>query len=261
MNPHHVLLISHRRSGTHLTIDLIRNNFVDYAQPYVSLNEVLKGNVHSYSNNFLDEIDRNPRIFKSHSDSNYLSFHQHQPWIGEFYHQLIENVKLIYVYREPKDTLTSLYFHYLSSDPNILTGSINDFIFSINEYHQETYKGILNRIEYWNYHIEGWLKYRNRILFVRFEDIILNYEKTVLLIAKYLNSNIKSNIVDVRLNDSTIVVKKNNSVVTGNKIHFTSVNFRGGEIGGYAKHLNNETICKINHLANPLYNKLSKGSK
>lgn len=258
MHTPHILLVTHRRSGTHLTIDLLRNNFIEYGKPYISLNEIMKKNNSDYVNKFSKRIQSSPRIFKSHSDINYYGFHQ-QPSIIELYKHLLNKAKIIYVVREPKDTLTSLYFHYLKYKPEYAAMSVNDFIFSVNEYHVESYTGNLNRVEYWKYHVDGWAN-RSDILLLSFDDIISNYHQVVAKISNYLNLQPREKILDVRLNQFSFVPEKNNKpVLIDGGIHYTTESFRAGEIEGYLKHLSPATIDRVNDSIADFYNKIVNG--
>lgn len=255
MEAPHILLITHRRSGTHLTIDLLRNNFQDYSQPYISINEIMKRNDEVYTTKFAKRMGKTPRIFKSHSDINYQAFHK-QPALVDLYRELVNNSKLIYVYREPKDTLTSLFFHYKKYRQDYANMKIDEFVISENDYHTDSYFTKLNRVEYWKYHIEGWLKFKGNILFIAFEEIISDFENVILRIGKFINSNPKSTLVDIRLNDNSIPIEKNNKPIVDNNIHFTTENFRGGEIGSYKNNLSIETIRKIDESTKYFYDSL-----
>jgi hypothetical protein len=194
-----VLIVSHRRSGTHLLIDAIINNFSSFSnskRPYRSLDFLEK--------NFLDQnlfaklrkdlLDRDPVLFKSHSHQDFSEFYNNLnkfPWMKE----LFLNSKIIYVFREPKNVLLSL-FHHLRKQESYITDNFSLFIRQLNHYHSLSYIGEKTYVEYWNFHCTSWIN--EKILFVSFEQMLKNYVSTLKSVETYIQSELDKNIIDVR---------------------------------------------------------------
>ncbi len=83
-----LLILSHQRSGTHLTIDLIRNNFLNYSQPYISFNNFLEPHDSKFDEKIQSRLDNQTQVFKSHADINYKSYYRN----SDFAVELISNL-------------------------------------------------------------------------------------------------------------------------------------------------------------------------
>ena len=78
---------------------------------------------------------------------------------------LVESSKIIYIHRDGRDVLTSLYFYAKKYRSEITEMSFSDFIRMDNDFDGDTYQKSLNRIEYWKFHVSNWFKVKNSIIF------------------------------------------------------------------------------------------------
>ncbi len=220
-----VIVVSARRGGTHLLVDLIVNNF-----GYESINK----NYLDYTkfewpglNGLKGWMDNGNKVTWTHSH-NYRSFYKHDHSIDlgdeEKLQKIFSESKIILVYRDIRDIMTSCYHR-----PHIKNKytSFSDFYenFDFNGY--ET----LNK-EYDNFsdllidYYKNWFSvYMSKELLdldmevISFEEIINEYDSSVNKIAKFLGQPI-SKPVDVRLP---------NKNTTG--IKYTTLDFRSGQVG------------------------------
>ena len=160
-NPIELLVFSHRRSGTHLTLDSIVQNFSCYRAGFANFDT--------------DRFVESKSIYKSHMTAlearNFLS----------------PEHKVIYVFRDCRDVMVSLYYYEQSFDSEVEKMPFKEFVFSANRYQTDDYEGTLNRIEYWKFHAESWLgNPQGRILFVGFDDFKNRFEATVSRISSFL---------------------------------------------------------------------------
>ena len=94
----------------------------------------------------------------------------------EFVENLLENSKVIYVYRDGRDVLVSLY-HYIRGFREDLP-EFSDFIRMPNDF--DPYYRSVNRVEYWKEHVEGWLGRSNLdIVTVSYEQLHADYVSTI----------------------------------------------------------------------------------
>lgn len=146
-----ILVVSHRRSGTHWVIDSLRNNFPDVEYQFYNLDQISKN--HQYYipvSKFTGKISKTSKhlILKSHMTAQLTPF---EPDEREFVKELLKNNKVIYVFRDGRDVLVSLYY-YMQGYRNDLP-QFSDFIRMKNDF--DRYYDSVNRIEYWKEHVAG----------------------------------------------------------------------------------------------------------
>jgi len=173
-----VVVASHRRSGTHLTIDLLRRQFAECAswkwpgerndRLYCNIDE-LNGKFGSLSEAIACRILRRVArpLVKTHSwpglQKGFLSNHTglHQPdWLSYFNQQ----ASWIYVYRDPRPVMCSYYLFCIGAKIIESSTSISSFI------RQEDDHG-RSRIELWSEHIKQWTAEKN-VLCINYDNII-----------------------------------------------------------------------------------------
>lgn len=183
-----ILVASYRRSGTHLTIDLLRRQFAEcrswkyWGEPlrylYLEISEPL---VNRDSQTLMTEElalkilsrAKNPLI-KTHDLPDFKS------WLSKYPHWenfLREKTQIIYVARDPRKVLCSLHLFMQKRNPNART-NISDFI------RQKT-KGV-TVVKQWGNHVDSWLKHPGVIL-LNGDEIISKPEKTLKMLEQKLN--------------------------------------------------------------------------
>lgn len=152
-----VYIVSHRRSGTHLTGMALANNFRNIDIEYVL----------------------------NHPPCDDLR-------VGcELFNHMRTNGKIVHVARDPRDTMVSFY-HFIkrvSRKHNFMTFSE----FLQEKKYEHTVRGYrfgeflnLQRASYLMYHMESWYTQMEDVLHVQFDDWLTNLEPTLQLMSAFL---------------------------------------------------------------------------
>ncbi len=181
-----IIVTSHPRSGTHLTIDLIRRHF-----PETRIKKKWGRNTLSFlsigSFNVRDESKRlNAETYalKLIAPCKYPIIKLHTyAWYGiekNFPHWaqwMKEKGKIIFVVRDIRPVMPSMHLYEQSFNPNARC--------SIKEFIRQPYLGRGNRIIYWNEQIVNWNNNHN-CLYLNYNDIINHPENTIEKISSYI---------------------------------------------------------------------------
>jgi hypothetical protein len=236
-----IFIISARRSGTHLLTDLIVNNFnykrIDNKIDYDFLtNENVE--------QFIEEMLLGSKLAWSHChdfDSLFIKNINHEK--VKILKKLFLNSKIIFIYRDIKDTVTSHYYRPINQKRY---KSFNDYF---NNHNMYDYTAITNYSENHN-NIFEILKAQHKNWFsvflskeiltidmeiISYEEIILNYESSVDKLSYFLNIKI-NDIKDVRLKSK---LNKNNNIL------YTYNDFRSGNIGDWVNVLDSKKAEEI----------------
>ncbi len=193
----HVIVISHRRSGTHLLIDAICNNFGAYKNGYVNLDRLAPGHLKKMSvDEFTQRIGRGPHVLKTHTYADWKRFFFQEREAGELAGGLFADSKLIYVYRDGRDVLASLYEYAKTVFPDMSEAGFSDFIKMDNEFEPLGAAESSMRVKYWAEHVGGWLE-RDDILLVSFEELVGKYGETLGSLSRFLNLPLEGELKNV----------------------------------------------------------------
>jgi len=188
-----LVLATHRRSGTHLTIDLLRKQFPEFrsrkrlGEPlhrlYVTL-EMLnrKGMIsdrvlgRSLTEHHAVSIMRRAArpIIKTHSMP---GFDDWRPQFTPFLDELLRDADIYYIYRDGRDVLASLhpymqYFHPPARCP-------------FSTFLRQEVNGV-NHVQAWAQHVRAWLD-QPGVRTLRFEDIVNDTRAVVERLGRELN--------------------------------------------------------------------------
>jgi len=208
-----ILVISHRRSGTHLLIDIIRANFTEIDDYYVSIKELIVKHGDNAINELKNIIEnsKKEKIVKCHFQLGTLS-KKNQEILD--YLLARKNLKILYLKRQFGDVMismskceklnikhiTDLHKYYVSPVENMY------------EKHCSKQQHYINHLSSWNYNLIN-------IHTVQFEDIIQNYSQTLKQLESILNKK--------RNNEKTIDVRFQRY---NNNFRYTAVEYNGGRI-------------------------------
>lgn len=232
-----IVVVSHRRSGTHLTIDMIRNNFSCIDRDYIDLDKIEAGNKGFFEN-------KNPGIFKTHSHADYKKFFKHAQCI-----QLLENAKIIYVYRDGRDVMTSLFYYMKSYDKLLKDITFKDFVSMENRFECDTYDAIKNRMEFWAFHVNSWMNSDKEILFLSYEEIKTDYFYVLKKVSSFLNIPVNDTPTDVRLakrNMLGLFLQRLCKKIFCIQTKHTAINFRTGISEDWKKFFDADLLRKFN---------------
>lgn len=235
------LVITHERSGTHLLINTI--NYDNKGQ-FITIGYIRKISnkiytiddfkhetyKHIMSNVYFDDY----KVFKSHHQVEFM-----EPYLDFVF----SNYNVIYLKRDVKDVLWS-YYNFLYDKDNKNIPSFEDWIFmkpdeigqklltSQEKHIKGTDPHIIiepnNFVERWKIHVDGWMKYKDKMLVLNYEDLLTDFDNKKIIIEKFIGKKIADKLPDI--NDKELP------------------NFNPGKgiIGEHKKHMSQEIIDKIN---------------
>lgn len=238
-----VIVVSHRRSGTHLTIDAIRNNFPDYRAEFANVDELQDSSDVDLALKMVASPESgSARVMKTHSPVEVSAFFRVAE-VGEIVRDGIEKSKIIYVHRDGRDVMTS-FFHYVRDvKPPLQSINFSRFLRMADPLGKRPSHPALGNVEYWQHHVSGWLE-RPDILPVAFESLVLGFDNEIRRIATFLEQPLPESITRVvrHRDNGTLpsglwnrtrekLTKLYLWAVRG--VDLTTVHFRQGKIGSY----------------------------
>ena len=263
----HVFVISHRRSGTHLTIDAISNNFPIYRAGYLNVDQLTERHQKQVrASDIQAKLNHSPYIVKTHTHGDIRTFFDNKQNLYSFLEDTLSSAKAIYVYRDGRDVLTSLYHYSKKFELVDQECTFADFIRMNNDFDQETYHGEMNRPEYWAYHINSWFG-QDHIFYLPFENMINHYEQTISNLANFLELPQSRDLIDVRRKTSKyqhfmlykiyhLLRKKFLDKYFNLGVRYTSVQFRKGQSKDYVNFFSEEDLRYFDATTSGIMNKI-----
>lgn len=191
-----IVIATHRRSGTHWTIDALRNNSPDINPKFMTLEQTEPSHHQPIPlDEFQAELESlSGRVILKVHDLPTASY-----WQGvqerEFALTMMQNSPTIYVHRDGRDVMVSLYHYMKSFREDFADLSFSDFIRMDNELDGEP---VMSRPAYWAHHVETWLKHPN-LISVAYESLETDFEATVQKMGNFLNINLNNTLQTVDL--------------------------------------------------------------
>jgi hypothetical protein len=231
-----ILVVTHERTGTHLLINII--NYENNGN-FKSLGKLPSNNLFKLSN-YIDYV--NLQIIYEQYQPNIVFKSHHQIDFFEDLKLLFNNFKILYIKRDIKDTLLS-YYRFLNREKLNTFPKLENWIFmkpldvgnNILKYNNFPDPHIIiqpdNYIHRILLHQQGWLKYKDDLLIINYEDIINNFNFIKNKIEYFLNKKININHIP----------EINNNLLP---------NFypNKGIIGDYKNYMNKNLINKIDNM-------------
>ena len=229
-----IIVITHERSGTHLLINCI--NFDQKGQFYTIGYTSNKNdfNLKGYKHTTYKDIMSNAYIPNSINKS-----HHQVEFMDGYLDFLFGKYKIIYVKRDIKDVLNS-YYKFIPKAEEKNFPVFEEWVFSrpdsigqqfLQPYSPDPHIIIEpeNYVHRWFLHTNGWLKHKDKMLVVNYEDILTNYSTQKQIIEDYIGKKITDKIPDVQ--DKS----------------FPNFGPVKGKIGGYKEIMSKELVDKINN--------------
>ena len=226
-----IIVVTFMRSGTHLTMDLIRKQFDigGYKYPgetldalYLPLDTIAMPQENHWRKVF-SKIDRFRRpIFKSHYLTNDLSeFKVDHP---AFRSWLLEKGTWIYVIRHPAKVMASLYQF------NLGFKAIED----VDDW-------LLTQARNWVQHVELWTSSRPVTHVLKFEDIVAKPETALLQLSEILDMECRAKL--------PYLPKRLNSIWKGRFLRLCALTSETTEILTETKPINMSQLCRPDTIA------------
>lgn len=173
-SPDAVVVASHRRAGTHLTLDLLRRNLPALAPRYRNLDELARDHRNHVSLSAFRErlaSERHRPILKTHTTPGLEPF-QADAEVHAYVAALMARSRIVYVVRDGRDTLVSLYHYTRRFDREVARQSFSEFLRSEDRFFVDcSAMAGLDRVSAWRRHIEAWLA-RPGVHVVRYRDLV-----------------------------------------------------------------------------------------
>jgi hypothetical protein len=167
-------VISHPRSGLHLFASIVkmelRANWREMGKDEGILSE-------------LENSEKNELVFTHNISENFSE---------STIEKILSSTKTIFLVRCPKDTLFSWIIArdiFSEYDLDRLKRKLLEKYPSAPQY---------DRIDFWKKNIEGWRKYEDRFLVVRYENLLNHYEQESKRISDYLSLPVKDKLPPVK---------------------------------------------------------------
>lgn len=154
-----------------------------------------------------------------------------------------KKVKLIYVVRNPKDVAVS-YYHFINMIKMLEnTGDFRTFA-------EMFMNGMVTYGPWWQ-HIAEYLKVKEEIFFVHYEDLIISPKENIEKLAKFLGKNLTDFQIDIIVKASSFDSMKNNPMANRkvNTAYREDGNFiRKGKIGDWLNYFDLELSIKFDEV-------------
>ena len=237
-----IVVASHRRSGTHLTIDSLRQNLGDVCKDYITLDRLEPGQrKHLAPDAFreaLRRLDGIP-ILKTHAMPSLLRH-------GSLADELIRNSKVIYVYRDGRDVLVSLYHYAKKCGMFPAEETFQAFLRSDDNFYPALN---LSRVMCWVRHINEWIG-EQELLAIAYEALLEKPEATLETIAEYLGLPLVKAPRLPRMPKSRI-----GKLISGS----TAVDPRKGIVGDWKSHFSADDVAEFDTVAHQTMTRLGYG--
>ncbi len=266
-----ILVIAHSRSGTNFTIDSINYNFQNAVfhklrnsfSPgpdtiYLGQDDGLTNELKQY----LFRNDTKIPILKSHFLPEEFDFAIGNTIYPSCYKELVGHIYnksfKIYVYRDCKDVMVSLY-HFLRNGGGLYHNAgiryaqvdFSQFIRMTNDYInpiRRPYEFDSNRVRYWQYHVSRWKK-QNDVFFISYEDLAQDWDEVMQRLCDAFSPPMikKSNLIRPTIEKKKNLMQRIKSKIIKSKkadsqLRSSAVNPRKGVAGEWKNYFSEDDL-------------------
>ena len=187
-----IVVASHRRSGMQWTIDALRNNSPDINDSYMSLEQMKPDNESAIP---LSRFRRQLLNMDGRVLINVHDLPAADSWKGLderlFARTVLQHSPTIYVHRDGRDVMVSLYYYMQSFSETVRNQSFSQFL--RGEITLDGEESAFSRPGYWAFHVESWLK-RDNLLAISYGNLETDYEATVRKLAAFVQVSVNDNL-------------------------------------------------------------------
>lgn len=179
-----VVIATHRRSGNQWAIDALRQNSPEINDSYMALEQI------EASHDAAIPLGTFRRQLLNHEGKVLINVHDLPAanyWRGLderlFVRTILRNSPTIYVHRDGRDVMVSLYYYMRSISETVRNQSFSRFLRG-----ESVLEGVntgMSRPGYWAHHVQSWLQ-KDKLLAISYDDLEENYEITVPKMADFL---------------------------------------------------------------------------
>lgn len=236
----HVLVASHQRSGTHLTIDTLRANFAQLANEYINIDRMLPKHAQflgAAECRALIEKDARRNIVKTHATPALTEFASDGGAFALAKH-VMDTSRILYVYRDGRDVLASLYHFEKNSVPRPPERSFAEFLRAPSLRIPDGWPSDTTPADRWARHASEWLDVQG-CLGISYEDMLQSPETTVRKLAEFLGLPVPQTARRVELHRPSLLQKAFRRL-TGTQFASSAVLPRKGVIGDWVNSFSKE---------------------
>lgn len=192
-----IVVATHRRSGTHWTIDALRNNSPDVCETFLTLERMSSDHDSPVP---LVEFRKGlqtleGRVLVKVHDLPTATFWKHDEERA-FALSVMRQSPVVYVHRDGRDVMVSLYYYMQSFDEEVKQQSFSEFIRS--ESKLDGVDSGMSRPAYWAHHARLWLQQPN-VLLVSYGALEQCYESSVKEMAAFLGIGLRRSLLAIDL--------------------------------------------------------------
>jgi len=196
LEPNTIFVVTHRRSGTHWTLDALRNNSPDISLHFLTLEQI--SDTHAFAMSlyeFQTELDSTEGhvLIKMHDLPSMTYFENEKD--RKFALSLREKSPVVYVHRDGRDVMVSLYHYVLSFRDDYAGMPFSEFLRMKNELDGDTN---LSRPAFWAHHVQTWMEQPNLIA-ISYQSLENDYGNTLHRLAEFLGVTLNSNLQPINI--------------------------------------------------------------
>lgn len=243
----HVIVASHQRSGTHLTIDSLRANFEQLADDYIDLDRMLPAHRKGLqASEFSELLNKEPKIhiIKSHSTPGFMEFASDQANLS-MAEQVKKDSKIIYVYRDGRDVLSSLYFFEKNMMPKPPERTFAEFLrsphifFNVAGRHGACgWPPEITPPEAWARHVSEWMD-TNGCFGVSYEELTTDPDSALRKTASFLGLPVPASVQRIEFHQPSLLARIVRRI-TGKHYTSSAVQPRKGVAGDWVNHFSKD---------------------
>ncbi|MCP3979792.1 MAG: sulfotransferase domain-containing protein [bacterium] len=242
-SPDSLIVVSHRRSGTHLALDMLRGNLARAAEePYRNLDRCLPDHAERRDVAWVTRPGRGLVVFKSHSPGELSAFFSGAGGEAGRVNDLVQRSPVVYVYRDGRDVMVSQYEYEKRFDLTVRAMTFSEYLRSEHRLDPGNVAGAQNRPAYWAQHVVSWLDRPNCIP-TAFEDWRTRPEEVVDRVASLSGVRRREEFFDARVVRARGSLRRMIQRVRMRwSSRHTSVEFRRGRSGAWRSEFDGDAL-------------------
>ena len=187
-----IVIASHRRSGMRWMIDALRTNCRDINDSYMSLEQMDADHDAAIP---LAKFRRQLLNMDGRVLINVHDLPSADGWKGLdqrlFARTVLQHSPTIYVHRDGRDVMVSLYYYMQSFSETVRHQSFAQFLRGGAGLDDD--ESAFSRPGYWAFHVESWLE-KDNLLAISYRELETNYEATVRKLASFLQVEVQDQL-------------------------------------------------------------------
>jgi hypothetical protein len=147
----------------------------------------------------LEAVENRCNVFYTHvHDIEHAeTYFENDPVVRELVLRVIDNAKIVYVSRDGRDVLTSMYSWMKAQQSPLAVASFSEFLRQANHWDRATYEPEYSRPAFWRYHVDCWDRHAEVPKFT-FEGLRNDYAESLEALSEWTGRKLNRATVDVR---------------------------------------------------------------